>query len=177
MTSKRRHYHRLLNYLYGVEFTYTIELDGNRAEDGVDLRHRFAYETEYTDDDVQRTFDDNQCNLLEMMVALSIRCEEHIMINEDIGDRTNIWFWGMIDNSQLGELSDMEFNSEEAEMITNRILNRTYGPNGEYGLFYIKNPPEDLRTVDIWYQLSLYLNQYVEEMNDDEYEYDQGREC
>ena len=44
--SKRLSYRKLLRELHRIEFTYIIPMDGNRAEDGVDLRYRFGYETD-----------------------------------------------------------------------------------------------------------------------------------
>ena len=42
-----RSYRELLNYLHRVDFIYIIGMDGNRAEDGISLRYRFAYENNY----------------------------------------------------------------------------------------------------------------------------------
>ena len=82
-------YRKLLSYLHDVEFTYTIPKDSNRAEDGLDLRYRFAYNTgrEYAEE-----YLDGPCSVLEMMVALAIRCEECIMDDPKYGNRTGQWF-------------------------------------------------------------------------------------
>ena len=37
--------------------------------------------------------DNKTCSVLEMMIALAIRCEEHIMDDPDVGNRTGQWFW------------------------------------------------------------------------------------
>ena len=73
-----------------------IPMDGNRAEDGIDLRYRFGHEQHYSDAMVASFLDDRPCSVLEMMIALSIRCEEHIMDDPDVGNRTGQWFWSMI---------------------------------------------------------------------------------
>ena len=161
-TARRRHYKRLVKYLHSVQFTYTISSDRNRYEDGIDLRGRFAYEKGYDEADIFEMMDDDPCSVFEMMVALAVRCEEHIMEDLDIGDRTNQWFWVMIDSSGLDALNDANFNSSEAEIILNRILNREYGPCGEGGLFFIPGCNHDLRETEIWYQLAWYLNYYEE---------------
>jgi len=169
-TSRRRNYKRLIKYLHSVEFTYFIPFDENRYEDGIELRRRFAIESGYMQDHLINIMGDDPCSVLEMMIALAIRCEENIMEDIEIGDRTGQWFWAMIDNAGFGSLTDINFNSREADFITNRILNREYGPCGEGGLFYIKhNCHADLRTVELWYQLNWYLASYIKEMN--EYEY------
>ena len=89
-------YRKLFARLYDTEFTYTIPMDGNRAEDGIDLRYRFGREQLYSDAMVASCLDDRPCSILEMMIALAIRCEEHIMDDPDAGDRTGQWFWSML---------------------------------------------------------------------------------
>lgn len=114
--SKRLSYRKLLTHLHEVEFTYTLPMDGNRAEDGIDLRYRFGYENNYSEPMIASGLDDRPCSVLEMMIALSMRCEEQIMDDPDIGNRTGQWFWDMIDNLGLGNMSDSKFdNSYERE--------------------------------------------------------------
>ena len=169
-TSRRRNYKRLIRYLHGVEFTYSVLFDENRYEDGLSLRSRFAYELGYGYDHITNTMGDDPCSVLEMMIALALRCEEHIMDDIEYGDRTSQWFWTMIDNAGFGSLTDLNFNSREAEYIIDRVLNRKYGPCGEGGFFYIKNNCNvDLREVELWYQLNWYLDSYFEERKQYEY--------
>ena len=155
---RKRPYRRLFEHLHSRVFTYTIEMDGNREEDGIDLRYRFAYERGYDARAVATYLDNKPCSVLEMLIALSVRCEEHIMSNQDIGDQTGRWFWGMMDNLGLTSMYDTNFLSSRTDDIIDRFLNREYAPNGEGGLFTINNCRYDLRTVDIWYQLNWYLN-------------------
>ena len=96
-------YKKLLAYLHHTEFTYLLSKDKNRAADGVDLRYRFSKERYHGH--VPSCLD-GPCSILEMMVALAIRCEETIMDDPKIGDRTSQWFWGMVTNMGLGYMSD-----------------------------------------------------------------------
>ena len=82
------------------------------------------------------------------------------MYDIDIGDRTSVWFWNMIDNLGLSDMSDAHFNQPYVDDVIFRFLNRDYLPNGQGGLFTINNCSEDLRNVEIWYQLCWYLNAY-----------------
>lgn len=161
----RRSYRLLLGYLHHRVFTYMIDMDSNRAEDGIDLRDRFAYEYEqqYHCDRamILECLGSSRCSVLEMLVALSIRCEEHIMEDSDIGDRTSEWFWGMLDNLGLGSMDDRRFNERRAREIIDIFLNREYEPDGRGGLFTIENCRYDLRTIDIWYQMNWYLNEIL----------------
>lgn len=155
-------YTRLLKKLHATPFNYTIEMDGNRFEDGVDLRYRFGYTYDYSDSTIAYYLDVHPCSMLEMMVALSLRIEEHIMCDDTIGDRTAKWFWGMIDNLGLIGLDDGFHYSENLVMQAVRRLERhEYGPNGEGGLFTVENPREDMRNVEIWYQANWYLCNFL----------------
>lgn len=157
---KGRSYRKLFKCLNSIDFIYTHPMDGNRVEDGEDLRYRFAYAHDISQVTVAMYLDDHPCSVLEMLIALAIRCEETIMYDVDIGDRTSVWFWNMLDNLGLGDMSDAHFNQPYIEDVIFRFLNRDYLPNGQGGLFTIDNCNEDLRTVEIWYQLCWYLNAY-----------------
>ena len=151
-------YRKLLAYLRSIEFTYSIPRDKNRAEDGLDLRYRFAYETniKHAEDYIH-----GPCSVLEMMVALAIRCEENIMDDPSYGNRTGQWFWGMIVNLGLGFMTDSRFDEQFVDDIIFRFLNREYEPDGKGGLFTVRNCKYDLRTVEIWYQMCWYLDTFV----------------
>lgn len=148
-------YNRLLTYLSHREFTIIIPNDINRAEDGADLRFRYEM---ITGDQVDRN---SPCSMLEMMIALAIRCEETIMDNPSYGDRTAQWFWGMIRTMGLHTMTDDIFDIEYVDMVIERFLNRDYAPNGEGGLFKINNCKYDLRQIEIWHQLCWYLDRFV----------------
>lgn len=148
---------RLLSYLHDTEFRYLLELDENRAEDGIDLRYRFSTESDLEDVDL---YLDGPCSVLEMMIALSIRCEDTITDDGDIGNRTKQWFWGMITNLGLGSMSDDRFDELYVRDTVERFLNREYEPDGNGGLFTIRNCEYDLRDVEIWYQLCWYLDKF-----------------
>ena len=148
-------YSKLLTFLYHTEFTYIIANDGNRAADGVYLRYRFESEEGCKLPDYILK---EPCSVLEMIIALALRCEESIMSDDEIGDRFELWFWGMIKNLGLYSFDDSSFNKTRVHKIIQRFLNREYEPNGKGGLFHIKNCAYDLRNVEIWYQLCWYLD-------------------
>lgn len=154
--SKSISYKKLFLYLHDTEFRYSMSMDANRAEDGIDLRYRFPYECSGVDD-IGRYLK-GPCSVLEMLIALAIRCEETIMDDPLYGDRTGQWFWGMITNLGLGSMSDERFNLDMVEDIVERFLDRDYKPDGSGGLFTIKNCEYDLRDMEIWYQLCHYLD-------------------
>lgn len=146
-------YYKLLNYLHSKTFTYTLIMDENRAMDGIDLRYRFA------GDDGRFIVGD--CSVLEMMVALSLRCEERIMADDETGNQTGRWFWEMIDNLGLESMYDDNFDKVYADGIIYKFLNRKYSPDGDGGLFTVRNRDVDLRKVEIWYQMCWYLDTII----------------
>ena len=93
-----------------------------------------------------------------MMVALAIRCEETIMDNPEMGDRTTQWFWAMVVSLGLGSMTNETYDEKEVSNIVTIFLQREYAPNGKGGLFTIKNTKKDLRDVEIWHQLCWYLD-------------------
>ena len=154
-------YKKLLCYLDNVEFTYILEMDENRAQDGIDLRYRFGYEVGYSRELIEDHLDDRPCSILEMMVALSIRCEEGIMDDPDIGDRTGKWFWDMISSLGLDDMTDSRFDEKRLSRVIHRFLCRAYKPNGEGGLFTLKYHRQDMRDIEIWYQMMWHLDEYL----------------
>ena len=153
-------YRKLMRYLYETEFVYIIPMDGNRYEDGINLRYRFGYEHNIEDPVIASCLDNNPCSVLEMMVALAFRCEEHIMFNPNKGLMAGRWFWLMIKNLGLSNMYDSLYDGEYVNQVIWRFLNRSYNRNGEGSLVYIPNSREDLRSVEIWYQMMRYLIEY-----------------
>ena len=151
-------YKKLFALLHDTEFTFYVRNDINRARDGVDLRYRFAM---LLDDDKILDILDGPCSVLEMMVALAIRCETTIMDDTRYGDRTNQWFWSMLSNLGISYMTDDEFDRGIANEKIYNFLERQYEADGRGGLFYIKGCKDDLREVEIWTQLCWYLEPFA----------------
>lgn len=159
-------YKKIMIFLHETEFTFVNPNDINRAKDGTDLRYRFAmanYDDSNEDYDVYSIIDilDGPCSVLEMMVALAIRCEETIMDDTRYGNRTSQWFWNMMSNLGIGNMFDERFNRKIAEEKIYRFLDRNYDPDGKGSLFYIQGCEDDLRDVEIWIQLCWYLDKFA----------------
>ena len=152
-------YKKLLRQLHDTEFTYLMERDRDRADEGIELRYRFAITECCRDDPDQILTDlDYPCSILEMMVALALSCEENIMDDTSYGNRTGQWFWAMIVSLGLGSVIDTRYDRRHVDSVLSRFLNREYKPSGEGGLFTIRNCDVDLREVEIWVQLCWYLD-------------------
>ena len=151
-------YRKLLMHLHNTEFICRLKSDENRVSDGITLRRRFSEESGFEHDYLSSFLGDYECSVLEMILALAIRCEETIMDDPEKGDRTGQWFWGMINNLGLGAMIDEKFDKNYVKEIVDRFLNRDYEPDGRGGLFTIRHCEDDLRNVEIWNQLCWYLD-------------------
>lgn len=89
-------FHKLLAFLFQQDFIPSCEMDASRAEDGRDLRYRFAQEKSIPYAALNSATSGMPCSMLEMMVGLSIRIEEHIMADSEAGNRVGQWFWSMV---------------------------------------------------------------------------------
>jgi hypothetical protein len=152
---------KLLQFLYRTPFVYTVPLDGNRYEEGVNLRYQFGDEKHIHYRYVTGWLDNRDCSVLEMMVALSLRIETHITGDPDYGDRTSFWFNEMLKSMHLDTMVDSFFNEEEAEERVSCMLQRRYLRNGDGGLFTLKRTRKDLRHVEIWYQAMWFIDEVM----------------
>jgi hypothetical protein len=137
----RRQRHTI-DILQTCDFIPELDMDMNRAYDGLQLRDEYGI-----------NLGDKPCSMLEMMVAIALK-EDALMgyyTADDCGPNT--WFWEQMDNSGLSEAC----TDQEVYEIIDRINNREYGYYGEGGLFHVTYPREDLRNVDIWYQMQWHL--------------------
>lgn len=148
----------LMRALYLHEFTWTVDNDSNRAQDGTDLRKVWL---EDHPDAQTGIFDGMPCSVLEMMVGLACRIETQIMWNPDRGNRTHIWFWEMVKNLGLGELDDTNWDTPDSDKAVENVLwvllGRTFEKDGTGSLFPMPGTRRDMRKIEIWYQMNRYF--------------------
>ena len=150
-------YRKLLLFLNDIPFSYIIPMDDNRIADGIDLRYRFGYDTERPYAQIATYLDIRPASVLEVMVALSLRIEEQFIDGDDVGK----WFWIMIGNLGLAEYKDLYFNKAKVDRIVKQFIERDYDKSGRGGLFITNNDNTDMRNMEIWDQMHLYLNEFV----------------
>lgn len=151
-------YSKLMNYLHEKPFIFSMPIDVNRKNDGIELRYTFGYENSISEGLINRYLMDRDCTTLEMMVALAVRCEENITWDDEEGDpHYSHWFSIMLDSTGFSRLPDEEWDEAYADWILDRLETRCYSAEGNGGLFYIPHTKLDLRKVEIWYQLHEYL--------------------
>ena len=139
-------------------------MDSNRVSDGTELRFRFEQTTgEVADPVMVAFFGRDTCSVMELMTALALRCEEYIMSDGEIGDRTGTWFWEMICSLGLQDMNNQNFNESYVTTVISKWMSRDFRPSGEGSLFTIPNVNCDLRDIDIWCQLNWYLESILYE--------------
>ena len=157
-------YYSILRRLYNAEFYWmpNVGLDENRALDGLRLREDYIRET-----DNEPYYCPEKCSVLELLIAMSIKCEEDVMKVNGAGDRTIEWFWIMMDNLGLyndeleNDLKDEVYQKsaeDQIDYILEKWMSRSYDRDGSNGgLFTVSNPRQDMRNVDLWMQLNWWL--------------------
>ena len=147
--NKSRTYWDLFTQLYLKDFVWLVPNDDNRVQDGIDLRWEYISEAGIQ---VDPEWLDRNCSFLEMLIGLSRR-----LAFEGEG-HPPVWFWHLIQNLGLQECTDRpKYNQSEVDERLDIVILRLYDPDGRGGLFPLRYPKHDQRSVEIWYQMNEYL--------------------
>lgn len=146
---------KLLKFLFNRDYIWVIPMDENRAGDGIWLRREFSSEKNYT----KKPLSGEPCSVLEMLVALSIRIEDDVMYDWEMGDRTGDWFWIMVKNMGL-------LRSVLWDKCLENFHQRTYKNGGLGCPFRMKNMDEKefemFKKEELWNQFLDYLSENFE---------------
>ena len=153
-------YYILLKELHSRMFVSVIDHDNNRALDGMELRE--IYVTEEMDyEDAWKMDMGAPCTLLELFIGLARNMDFELAIDDE--DRTERYFWEIMGNLGLSRFDDEHYVDENGMFAVDDILgdfiNRNFEPDGLGGAFPLKNPEEDQRFVELWYQMAAYLGE------------------
>lgn len=157
-------YDYLMRILYDINFTWVIDLDFNRSEDGIILRGDFYNDENNTPEKIEN----KPCSVLEALIGLAKKMN-YILDDADRGDRTRIWFWEMIDNLGLSKFKDSTFedpvdikNKLKINDICTKWMTRKFEYDGSGSPFPLNNPNRDQRTLHMIDQINDYvLEHYV----------------
>lgn len=143
---------KLCRQLHKKEFVWLVPNDDNRVEDGRDLRHEFLEvdNPPWVDPDWMEL----GCSMLEMLIALARR------LSFEADGSTEVWFWHLIETLELEHFNDRNYDDHAEAVIDetlDRVIWRRYSRDGSGGLFPLRNPAQDQRKIEIWYQLGAYL--------------------
>ena len=150
-------YSSLLLHLYKDYFIESplAPMDVHRARDGIGLRTRFIQENKFGDEQLEELkYDD--CSWLEMLIALSIRIDDQLMFDMNLGNRTDNWFWLIIKQMDLDVYDEEHYIYTEVRNKLNKFIKREYENGGKNGIFKCNY---DVREVEIWYQMHAWFNE------------------
>ena len=116
-----KRYTRLCIRLHQTPFVVMNEKDGNRVSDGLYLRKKFEDETGFK---IDGSVVDGPCTVLELLVALAMRCENDIMRDPDKDDQTHKWFWEMVYNLGLDAFDDERYDGSKIDDILLKWMRR-----------------------------------------------------
>ena len=150
---RSRSHFLLVRQLFRKEFVPHPDVlrDENRVSDGRDLRYQFVEQARV--ERVDASWMGMGCSMLEMLIALSRE------LSFDAGGSSLDWFWHLMENLDVARYDDRVHERCEGAIddILDRVINRTYGSDGVGGLFPLRRAKQDMREVEIWYQLNAYL--------------------
>lgn len=153
-------YSRLIHCLWEIPFVWQLPDDRNRAIDGNMLRSDYVRDNHILYQDLVFPYEEG-CTFLEFLIALASRAND--IMYEPGMDKTADYFWQMISNMCLDHCNNATYGKTWDDFYVNemvgRILSRSYDYNGLGGLFPLRNPINDQKTVPIWYQMNAFLNE------------------
>lgn len=138
----------LLEALNNYDFVMIVPNDDNRAEDGEAIRKEFSDDTGVRPN---YTWMHTNCTVLEMMLGVAYH------LSFELDGEVGKWFWLLIDNLDLTKYNDRRFNERWVNEVIERVVWRQYSYDGRGGLFPLKEPREDQRHVEIWFQMEAYM--------------------
>lgn len=160
--SLKNTYLMLLRLLNSIPFEWSLEMDENRQKDAQDLRYIFGEENGYAESEICVQLDIIPPSLLEVIVALLIRVQNNILYDPDHFSTLNQEiFLDIISSLGLDHMTGCLSNENIRYFFDTiyRFYKRDYTYNGEGGLFTVKNPKDDMRNTEIWFQFMWYLDE------------------
>ena len=147
----RSSYTSLLEQLHHKDYRWLVRRDDNRGGDGLDLRYVFSLAA-------GETPELGECTMLELLIALS---ERMTFVLSDISEDGSHWFQVLLHNVGLLDYTNDVYSRDwstasTVDNILNSVLDRKYYPDGRGGFYPLREPKEDQRTVELWYQMQAY---------------------
>lgn len=155
---ENKKYNRLFHILHEIPFVYVLERDGNRSDDGIELRDDYDILEEYKN--YFEEFMNRDCSVLEMLIALAIRVDDDI-IGDPAEEHPEKFFLEMIENLGLDVFwgNAYMFDDQKVEKILDKWMYRRFNKNGRGSPFPVKNDKRDQRELEIWDQVNSYINE------------------
>jgi hypothetical protein len=141
-------YRGLLHMMHEKEFVWFVPNDDNRLADGLEVRAEWF-------DAIGQAMDMGPCSFLEVLIGLSRRMQWFT------SESAEGWGWQFLINLGLDRMRDNLSRRKVSQIddILDSVIFRTYAPDGTGGFFPLTHPKEDQRKVELWYQMSAYVNE------------------
>ena len=152
-------YSELLFCLHDIDFSWCIDQDSGRAEEGLNLRNEYYTLSNYTADWVMLM--DKPCSVLEALIPIAKRMSD-MLEGDNSGDTTRVWFWKFLENLKLKKFNNVFVQHDENSDYDIKIavinwLNREFEFDGTGSIFPLKHPKYDERNRTIVYQMYDYF--------------------
>lgn len=150
---QRKTYRDVLAMMYVKDFLWLVPNDDNRMVDGLDLRVEFIHESEaprYVKPEVFGT-----CSVLEVLIGLSRR------LAFTAGGEAEGWAWQLLVNLEFDKMSDplTRRKVDKVSETLEALIWRRYNTDGSGGFFPLSWPEEDQTKIELWYQMSAYVDE------------------
>ena len=146
----------LLDLLHSLKFEWSIDMDANRAADGTFLREKWLdSEGLY---DYLYEFDDEKASVLEVLIGIADRLEFQVG-NIMEGYFLNERFWELLRNLDIEKYSAGNYKPLNIKEKVRNWMLRRYKRNGLGGIFPVKKCEFDMREMQIWDQMSVYIEE------------------
>lgn len=142
----------LAQQLHETPYEWYIEMDSNRALDGVDMRYDFA---ESIDVDL-RSVPLNGSSLLEVLVALALKAA-YLSDGLIYLDTPQKWMEEMLTNVGLYEYTDDSYDPKAVTKISRQIMVKTLRSKSNYIFPKSIFTDDELYNHELWYQLNYYI--------------------
>lgn len=163
-------YERLCWMLHTVPFERRVGNDINRANEGMHLRLDFVNEQRKLSQTAIDDLMEVDCSWLEMLVALAVSLD--FLYDGGVKARfieliTNMGLEPVLYSPGVGQDRNPydEVDQDLVDLVTRRIDESRFEPNGDGGLFPLLEPGHpDQRGVEIWDQHAAYFRERLKEV-------------
>lgn len=153
----RKTYLTLFRMMLDKEFVWSVPNDDNRVEDALELRDEFVQQLGGSEVFVgnPHTHLAKGASVLEVLIGLSRR----LAFFDD--GRPESWAWQLVVNLEMHKMCDPLGPRQRSRIdeALDALIWRTYDKDGQGGFFPLAFPTEDQRNVELWYQMSSFIDE------------------
>ena len=143
--------------LHNIPFTYILERDDNREEDGCDLRNEYNIPSEFSVE-MEEAFFAHWCSVFEMLIGLAIRVDDEF-IGDPADEHPEDFFIEMLENLGLTKFVGRRYREQDVIKIVQRWLDRQFDKDGRGSPFPVHHDHRDQRKIEIWDQMNSYISE------------------